>query len=161
MVESHLSADATRQLAAEELVEVLKDCVREVFVSMLFSFDDADAAQLAGESRVRILVVEILPNMAGLLASSFIGAMVYAIGAQVGLEYLGLGDLDQVTWGTNLYWASNDQALLTSSWWTFVPTGLCIALVGFGLALVNFGLDEVSNPRLAHSQRVGPTPVVR
>ena len=50
MVESHLSADATRQLAADELVQVLKDCVREVFVSMLFSFDDADAAELAGDA---------------------------------------------------------------------------------------------------------------
>jgi peptide/nickel transport system permease protein len=77
------------------------------------------------------------------------GGTIYAIGAQVGLEFIGLGDPSQVTWGTNLYWAANDQALLTGSWWTFVPTGLCIALVGFGLTLINFGVDELTNPRLA------------
>jgi peptide/nickel transport system permease protein len=29
-----------------------------------------------------------------------------------------------------------------------VPPGLCIALVGTGLSLINFGLDEILNPRL-------------
>jgi len=111
--------------------------------------DFVAAAVVSGESGVRILVAEILPNMASLIASAFIGATVYAIGAQVGLEFLGLGDPSAVTWGTNLYWASNDSALLTGAWWTFVPTGVGVALVGFGLVLVNFGIDEITNPRLA------------
>ena len=105
-------------------------------------------AIVTGESSARIIVFEILPNMASLLLSSFIGATVYAIGAQVGLEFLGLGDASQITWGTNLYWASNDAALLTGSWWTFVPTGLCVALIGFALAMLNGAIDELNNPRL-------------
>ena len=72
-----------------------------------------------------MIVGELLPNMTSLLAAAFIGATTYAIGAKVGLEFLGLGDLGAVTWGTNLYWAANDAALLTGSWWVFVPTGLC------------------------------------
>lgn len=111
--------------------------------------DFVSASLVLGEHPLRIIVVEILPHMASLLASSFIGATIYAIGAQVGLEFLGLGDISRVTWGTNLYWASNDAALLTGSWWTFLPSGLCVALVGFGLTLLNFGLDEWTNPRLA------------
>jgi len=107
------------------------------------------AAKVTGESSLRIVTAEILPNMLSLMTSSFIGATIYAIGAQVGLEFLGLGDISSVTWGTNLYWASNDSALLLGSWWTFVPTGLCIALLGFGLTLINFGVDEIANPRLA------------
>jgi len=107
------------------------------------------AAKVTGESSLRIVSAEILPNMLSLMTSSFIGATIYAIGAQVGLEFLGLGDISNVTWGTNLYWASNDSALLLGSWWTFVPTGLCIALVGFGLTLINFGVDEIANPSLA------------
>lgn len=121
--------------------------------------DFVDAAVVAGEPSWRVLTVEILPNMASLLASSVIGATVYAIGAQVGLEFLGLGDLSLVTWGTNLYWATNDAALLTGSWWTFVPTGLCIALTGFGLTLVNFGIDEITNPRLAATRDQSGPPV--
>jgi peptide/nickel transport system permease protein len=102
-----------------------------------------------------------------------IGSTVYAIGAQVGLEFLGLGDVSSVSWGTILYWAQNDSALLTGAWWTFVPAGLCVALVGFGLTLLNSGFDEITNPRLTlehawraylvrHGQAPGrSTPVVR
>lgn len=111
------------------------------------------ASIVSGEAPWRIIVVEILPNMTSLLASAFIGATIYAIGAQVGLEFLGLGDVSTVTWGTNLYWASNDAALLTGSWWTFVPTGLAVALIGFALAMVNNAIDELSNPRLKTEPR--------
>ncbi len=111
------------------------------------------AAQLLGRSHLVVLVTEILPTMASLLLSAFIGATIYAIGAQVGLEFLGLGDIGKVTWGTNLYWASNDAALLTGSWWTFVPTGICIAVLGFALTLISFGMDEITNPRLLSTRR--------
>lgn len=135
--------------------------------------DFVAAAIVSGESHLRIIAFELLPNMVSLMVSGFIGATVFAIGAQVGLEFLGLGDPSAVTWGTNLYWASNDSALLTGSWWTFVPTGLCLALIGFGLTLINFALDEVTNPRLGATSRwkaqmramgvqtEGSTPVMR
>src|SRR6218665_1654916 len=135
--------------------------------------DFVSAAIVSGEGRARIIFREILPNMTSLLMSGFISATVYAIGAQVGLEFLGIGDVGVVTWGTNLYWASNNAALLTGAWWTVVPTGLCVALVGFALVLVNFGIDEITNPRLrsdrswtrmlkSHKLKEGlTTPVVR
>jgi peptide/nickel transport system permease protein len=135
--------------------------------------DFVAAAVVAGESDVRILMVEILPNMLSILVAQVIGSTVYAIGAQVGLEFLGLGDVSRVSWGTMLYWAQNDSALLTGAWWMFVPVGLCVALVGFGLTLLNSGFDEITNPRLglerawrAHLERHGcvparSTPVVR
>lgn len=115
---------------------------------MLRQRDFVAAAVVSGESSLRIIVHEILPNMTSLLVAQVIGSAVYAIGAQVGLEFLGLGDVSIVTWGTNLYWATNDSALLTGAWWTFVPTGLCVALVGFGLVMLNSGFDEITNPRL-------------
>jgi peptide/nickel transport system permease protein len=110
--------------------------------------DFVAAARVSGESSLRIITYEILPNMTSLLVAQVIGSSVYAIGALVGLEFLGLGDVSSVTWGTNLYWASNDSALLTGAWWTYVPTGVCVALVGFGLVMLNSGFDEITNPRL-------------
>lgn len=127
--------------------------------------DFVAAAIVSGESHVRIVARELLPNMTSLLVAQVIGSTVYAISAQVGLEFLGLGDVSAFTWGTNLYWATNDAALLTGAWWTFVPTGLCVALVGFGLTLLNSGFDEVTNPRLGlerawreHLARAGLAP---
>jgi peptide/nickel transport system permease protein len=127
--------------------------------------DFVAAAIVAGESHFRIVTREILPTMTSLLVAQVIGSTVYAIGAQVGLEFLGLGDVSTVTWGTNLYWAQNDSALLTGAWWTFAPTGLCVAVVGFALTMLNSGFDEVTNPRLqleragrAHLAERGQTP---
>lgn len=106
------------------------------------------AAITTGESHLRVVVFEILPNLGSLLFSTFISASIYAIGAQVGLEFLGLGDVSVITWGTNLYWAQNSSALLLSSWWAIVPTGTAVALVGFALALLNGAVDELANPAL-------------
>jgi ABC-type dipeptide/oligopeptide/nickel transport system ATPase component len=120
------------------------------------------AAIVSGEGPLRVVFVELLPNMASLVASAFITTTVYAIGAEVGLEFLGLGDPGSVTWGTNLYWASNDSALLTGAWWTFVPTGVCVALVGFALTMLSYAIDEVTNPRLAAGRESEPpAPVER
>ena len=132
--------------------------------------DFISAAKLSGETHLRIIFQQLLPNMASLLVAGFIGTTIFAIGAQVGLEFLGLGDVGAVTWGTNLYWATNDQALITGSWWTFLPTGLSVALVGFSLTLINYGIDEITNPRLSAEETfrsrlgyffTGTTPVVR
>lgn len=106
------------------------------------------AAKVVGEPTGRIVLFEILPNMISLVVSSWIGAVLYAILAEAAFEFIGLGDASIVTWGTILYWAQNDQALLTGMWWTFIPPGLCIALVGFSLILINYGIDEITNPRL-------------
>ena len=127
-----------------------------VIRSQTYSISEKDyvlAAKVVGEPSWRILWIEILPNMGSLLTSCFIGNTIYAIGAQVGLEFLGLGDISTVTWGTNLYWATNDSALLIGSWWTFIPTGLSVALTGFSLTLLTFGVDEITNPGLAAESR--------
>ena len=106
------------------------------------------AARSIGESSLRIIFAEILPNEIALVASTFIGTFVYAIGAEVALEFLGLGDTSKATWGVILYWAQNNAALIVGKWWQFVPAGLCIALLCAGLTFINFGIDELANPRL-------------
>ncbi|GAA2656183.1 ABC transporter permease [Streptomyces vastus] len=110
--------------------------------------DFVAAAAVTGERPLRIMFREILPNMASVVMTTLLGCVIFGIGAQAGLEFLGLGDSSVVSWGTNLYWASNDGALMTGTWWAFVPSGLCIALVAFALALVNYAVDEITNPRL-------------
>jgi len=117
--------------------------------------DFVAAARVAGDRPVRIITTVLLPNLSSLVFAQLIGSVTYAIGAEVGLEFLGLGDVSTITWGTNLYWAANDSALLTGSWWTFVPSGVCIAVLGYGLVLVSSGLDEITNPRLRSARPWG------
>ena len=106
------------------------------------------AARASGESSLRIIFAEILPNESALVASTFVGTFVYAVGAEVALEFLGLGNTSQASWGVILYWAQNDAALIVGKWWQFVPAGLCVAILCAGLTFINFGIDELANPRL-------------
>ncbi|MBA2521262.1 MAG: ABC transporter permease [Chloroflexia bacterium] len=110
--------------------------------------DFVAAARVSGEGGMRIVLSEILPNMFSIVVASFLGSGIFAIGAQAALEFLGLGNPSVVSWGTNLYWAGNNAGLLTGAWWTFVPAGLCIALIAFAFVLMNYAIDEVTNPRL-------------
>ncbi len=108
-----------------------------------------EAARVSGEPTWRIIFFEILPNMTSLVVSSWIGAVLFAILAEAGLAFIGIGDPNQATWGMVIRWAQNNQALLTGAWWTFIPPGVSIALIGLALTLINYGIDEITNPRLS------------
>ncbi|WP_323379930.1 dipeptide/oligopeptide/nickel ABC transporter permease/ATP-binding protein, partial [Streptomyces alkaliphilus] len=115
--------------------------------------DYVAAARVAGERPWRIVSVEILPNLLPLLASQFVFAVLAAILAEAGLSFLGLGASNSSTLGTMLFYAQNGFALQWGAWWWFVPPGLVIALFGCGLALINFSIDEIINPRLRTGAR--------
>ncbi|MEZ2330243.1 ABC transporter permease [Mesorhizobium sp. RCC_202] len=110
------------------------------------------AARMVGEPSWRIIFVEILPNLVPLIGINIVGSIIYAIVAQTTLEYLGFGDPLNVTWGTMLYNAQNSSAIIVGAWWDIGAPALGIALVGLGLALLNFTFDEIANPQL----RSGP-----
>ncbi len=107
-----------------------------------------DAARVGGESHRRILVCEIMPNLLPVIAAQLVFAFIGALLTHAGVAYLGLDNSSNVNWGTMLYFANNALALQRGAWWWFVPPGLCIALVGAGLSLINLGIDELVNPRL-------------
>jgi len=106
------------------------------------------AARVSGESWGRTVVEEILPNMTSLVVANFIGATLFALLFQVALEFLGLGDTTAASYGAMLYWAQQTDALLIGAWYWFVPVGLAVALFGTGLALTNYTIDQLANPRL-------------
>lgn len=113
--------------------------------------DYVAAAKVAGERTHRIILVEILPNLLPLLAAMFLHAVVLAILSETGLSFLGLGPSGAITWGTMLNQASQQNAFHVGAWWWFVPPGLLIALLGCGLSLINFAIDETINPKLRNA----------
>jgi peptide/nickel transport system permease protein len=134
--------------------------------------DYVAAAREVGESAWRIIFVEILPNEVGLIAASFVGTVLYAILTSVALAFIGVSDLSNWSYGVMMYWAQNGNAVQLGAWWWYVCPGVAVALLGMSLVLINFGLDELSNPRLRTSSasvRIGrrvwrptdPTPVIR
>jgi peptide/nickel transport system permease protein len=112
------------------------------------SRDYVDAARVASESTWRIILREILPNLMPIIASQFVFGALGAILAEAGLSFLGLGAPGGRSWGSILFFAQNAQAISLGAWWWFVPPGLCIAVLGAALGLINFSIDERINPRL-------------
>ena len=144
--------------------------------------DFVEAARVSGEGRMRIIVVEVLPNLLPIVASTFLFTTLYAVGAYVALAFLGLAGAPNATpaglwnWGEMLQQAYPQNAVASGWWWWWLPPGFCIALLGMGLALLNFGIDEFVNPRLraaglsrrsarragiSFRPRLGITPVMR
>lgn len=110
--------------------------------------DFVTAAKFAGEGTFRIVFREIMPNMTSLVAASFVGAATGAIGAEAGLSALGLGDTQNVSWGTMLYQSNAQGAIAQGLFiWVFAP-GLVLAILMTGLTFINFGVDLLSNPHL-------------
>jgi peptide/nickel transport system permease protein len=128
-----------------------------VFRSQMLSLREKDfvsASVVSGEGVPRTVFVEIMPNMLSLVMVSFFGAVIYTIGADAGLAFLGFENVNIVSWGTMLYWATNSSALLQEAWWTFLPPGLCIALVSFATTMLIYAMDEVTNPRLRSEKEI-------
>jgi peptide/nickel transport system permease protein len=133
-----------------------------------------EAARATGESTWRIVFFEILPNLTAVIASSFVGTVIFAVMSEITLAFVGVSGLSNWNWGTILFWAQSQQALAQGAWWWFVPAGLAIAFLGTALSLLNFGIDEFVSPRLRGSgksrvraadgrmlrMRVGFTPVL-
>ena len=106
------------------------------------------AAKVAGERTWRIVFGEIMPNMISRIAAGFLLVFYLSIIFAAGLEFLGFGDVNKITWGTTLYWAQNNSSVLQGAWWHFVFPGVALAFAVAALVFINFGVDELANPRL-------------
>jgi peptide/nickel transport system permease protein len=110
--------------------------------------DFVASAVFSGDRLPRVVFREILPNMTSLVTASFLSAATAAVLAEASLEFLGLGNPATVSWGTILYSAEQQNAMLTGQWLMVLAPGLAIALLMTSLTLINFGIDALSNPRL-------------
>jgi peptide/nickel transport system permease protein len=118
------------------------------------------AARARGESAWYVIAVELIPPMTSLIVANFLGAALYAVLAESGLQFIGLGNINSESWGTMLYWAQNNEALTAGlPLWALSP-GIAIAVLGSALALLNYAFDEIANPALRPVGRRRPAPKV-
>jgi peptide/nickel transport system permease protein len=111
------------------------------------------AARVRGERTSYIVMVEIIPTMTSLIVASFLGLSVFVVGFAAGLQFLGLGNSTELTWGTMLYYAQQGGALEAgNAWWALAP-GAAVAFMGAGFALLNYAFDEIGNPALRPTRK--------
>jgi len=105
-------------------------------------------ARLNGSSGLKLVFVEVLPNLLPFIAASFVVTVSGAMLATIGLEALGLGPQNQLTLGTTIYWAQFYGAILRGMWWWWGPPIVLISIIFVGLMLTAIGLDSFVNKRL-------------
>lgn len=102
------------------------------------------AAQAAGLSRMRIMMVHILPNVIAQPVILFVSDMVYVIAAVITLGYLGLGIQPPTPdWGSMI---ADGQSFVTTLWWVPVIPGIAVVLTGVGLSLLADGITQFMRP---------------
>jgi len=108
-----------------------------------------DAARAMGQSPMRILLRQILPNIMAPIAVQFTLDLARAISVEAALSYLGLGlSVPYISWGTMI---RDAQDFLEVAPWLAIFPGL--ALAGFILAftLVGDALRDRMDPRMRRS----------
>ena len=106
-----------------------------------------DVAKMNGLSDWRIAWQTIAPQVASIGAAYFVIIISYSIVIVAALEFLGVGNLSQVSWGQMLYFAQT-YAFFDGDWWWILAPGALITLISSGFALIGFSVEEIMNPRL-------------
>jgi len=110
-----------------------------------------EVARASGASGIKIIFLELMPNLIPYIAVTFVGAVAQAILASIGIEALGLGPQNEPTLGMTIYWSLYHGAVVRGLWWWWGPPIVVIVFLFIGLFLISAGLDKIANPRLRKS----------
>ena len=116
--------------------------------SPVLALRDSDfvrAGRVLGFSRVRLLFRHILPNVAGIIAVQTSLALSWAILAEAGLSFLGLGPPPPTASLGEM--VNNSSSLAGIAWWTLVGPSIVIIFAVIGFNFLGDGLRDASDPR--------------
>lgn len=104
-----------------------------------------EAARASGTTDAMILIRHILPNILPPVIVQATISLAFAILAEAGLSFLGLGTQPPAaSWGLMIQ-ASRDY--LDRAWWTGVVPGAAVALTVLGLNMLGDALRDALDPR--------------
>jgi peptide/nickel transport system permease protein len=104
-----------------------------------------EAATAQGASSVRIMFMELLPNIASSVLVLFTLIVANAILTEVGLSFLGAGvQAPNASWGTMI--ADGQDVLASDPWLSLLP-GIAITITVISLNVFGDGLRDALDPR--------------
>jgi ABC-type dipeptide/oligopeptide/nickel transport system permease subunit len=106
-----------------------------------------DISRISGMSDIEIMFKVLLPNEISLAIAYGVFAAVNAVVVEAGLDFIGLGSIQNFSWGIMLYFALSRNAMLRGMWQWFLPPGIMIALLGTGLILVGYSVEKAARIR--------------
>ena len=115
-------------------------------VLVIRELDYVTAAQVIGQSQLKIMVKHVLPNVASsviILAALQVGTTILA---ESSLSFLGLGvQPPTITWGLML---ADGRQYLGSAWWMATLPGVAITITVLGVVFLGDWLRDFLDPRL-------------
>ncbi len=103
-----------------------------------------EAARAMGATPTRILFRQILPNALPLIVTQVILMIGGVILIEAGLDFIGLGDRNHISWG---YMLHNGQHFIRDAWWMVVFPMLAVSLLVFALNVLGDALNRALDPR--------------
>lgn len=125
----HWTARATRSIA-----------------SALKVSDFVAVSKLSGNSTLKIIFKDLLPNMASYVLLVFVIQLANALGTIVTLEFLGIKASDWSLFARVQQWLQMG-ALVSGVWWAWLLPGIVIVVLITSLYLLVNSLEEIFNPR--------------
>ena len=107
-----------------------------------------ERSRALGSGNWHLVTRHVLPNVMPVIFANTVLMVAIAILSEAALGFLGIGDFNNVSWGTMLNESYAHGSLTAGYWWWFIPPGLAIIGVCFGVTLCGYALDEILNPKL-------------
>lgn len=107
-----------------------------------------ERARALGAGNTQIILRQVLPNVMPLVLVSSTLTIAGAILSETTLAFLGLGNPNEVTWGTMIQQAVTDGAVTRGAWWYLLPPGVAIVIVVLGFTMMGRAVEHILNPRM-------------
>ena len=104
-------------------------------------------AVFSGMNAVKVVIREHLPFLVPFLLADVVSGFLWAIGMEVTLAYLGLGQLSVPSIGSMLYWGNYYNALLVNENWVLIPAVVAATFTVVGFYMLSLGITHYLDPR--------------
>jgi len=105
------------------------------------------ASKTLGTSHIKIIFLELLPNLSTIIIASIVLNAVGIIGIETGISFIGFGfPVDMPSLGT-LVAEARAAHVLANRWWVWAPATLLIILILFSINNIGNMLNRASDAR--------------
>jgi peptide/nickel transport system permease protein len=108
-----------------------------------------ERAKALGARDSQLMVRQVLPNVAPFVLVSATLTVSGAILSAVTLQFLGLGNPTDVSWGAMINQAFFQGAVTRGAWWYLLPPGIAIVIVALAFTMIGRAAENILNPRMA------------
>ena len=108
-----------------------------------------ERSKALGAGNVHQMTKHVLPNVMPLVLANTTLAVSISILSETTLSFLGLGDPNNVSWGSILEQAFASGAISQGAWWYLASPGVCVVLVVLSFNLIGRAIEGILDPREA------------